>query len=186
MPAPARTSVEEIVAAARVLLEQSGPGAITMQAVAAAVGVRAPSIYKRLRDRDELLRLVTEAVVRDLGAALHGAAATGEPRTDLRALVRAAREFAHGHPQGYALVYASVPEPARPDGEVLAAATAPLLAVTAALVGEEQALPAARTVVAWLHGFLSMELAGAFRLGGDVAEAFEFGAERLVEVLADG
>jgi AcrR family transcriptional regulator len=184
VPAPARTSREAIVAAGRNLLEQGGPGALTMQAVAEAVGVRAPSIYKRLRDRDELVRLVTEAVVRDLGAVLHAAAVTGEPRSDLRALVRAARGFAHRHPQGYALVYAPAPEPARPDGEVLAGATAPLLAVTATLVGEEQALPAARTVVAWLHGFLTMELAGAFRLGGDVGEAFEFGVERLVEVLA--
>jgi hypothetical protein len=34
-------------------------------------------------------------------------------------------------------------------------------------------------VVAWAHGFISMELAGAFRLGGDLDRAYAFGIERL-------
>ena len=42
------------------------------------------------------------------------------------------------------------------------------------------ALPAARTIVAWTHGFISMELAGAFRLGGDVEQAWEFGLDRIL------
>jgi hypothetical protein len=39
-------------------------------------------------------------------------------------------------------------------------------------------------VVAWAHGFVSMELAGAFRLGGDVDDAFAFGVDRLASALA--
>lgn len=39
-------------------------------------------------------------------------------------------------------------------------------------------------IVAWAHGFVSMELAGAFRLGGDVDDAFTFGIERLAVALA--
>ncbi len=186
MPAPAQTSLEAIVRAGRDTVEDGGLAALTMQAVAQAVGVRAPSIYKRLRDRDELVRLVTESVARDLGAVLDAAAVSGDARTDLRALLGVARDFAHRHPRGYALVYAPLREAARPDGEVLARASAPVLSATAALVGEEQALPAARTVVSWLHGFVTMELAGAFRLGGDVEAAFAFGADRLVDALNAG
>ena len=35
----------------------------------------------------------------------------------------------------------------------------------------------------WAHGFVSMELAGAFRLGGDVDAAFDFGIDRLTDAL---
>nr|WP_017201702.1 hypothetical protein [Microbacterium barkeri] len=43
MPTPERTSVEEIVAAGREILEASGAGGLTMQAVATRVGVRCPT-----------------------------------------------------------------------------------------------------------------------------------------------
>jgi hypothetical protein len=50
-------------------------------------------------------------------------------------------------------------------------------------VGEADAL-AARMFVAWAQGFVSMELAGAFRLGGDVEAAVEYGLERLTAALS--
>jgi Tetracyclin repressor-like, C-terminal domain len=43
------------------------------------------------------------------------------------------------------------------------------------------ALPAARATSAFCHGFVSMELAGAFRLDGDIDRAF---AESVEAVLA--
>jgi hypothetical protein len=54
------------------------------------------------------------------------------------------------------------------------------------VVGQERALDAARTLAAWLHGFASMELAGAFRLGGDVDAAFEFGVAAVIDGALDG
>jgi hypothetical protein len=61
---------------------------------------------------------------------------------------------------------------------------APVLRVAAELAGPEHALEAARTVTAWANGFISMELAGAFNLGGDVDRAFEFGISCLTGALA--
>ena len=58
-----------------------------------------------------------------------------------------------------------------------------MLTATAALAGPEQALEAARMVTAWAHGFVSMELADAFRMGGDVDQAFEYGIAFLADAL---
>ena len=69
------------------------------------------------------------------------------------------------------------------DPSLLAAAAAPVVRVVAELVGPEQALNAARTVTAWASGFLRMELAGAFQLGGDVDAAFDYGISLLVDAL---
>ena len=66
MPTPPRTSVADIVAAGRDILEADGPPGLTMQAVAARVGVRAPSLYKHVKDRDSLVGLVADDTVRDL------------------------------------------------------------------------------------------------------------------------
>ena len=70
------------------------------------------------------------------------------------------------------------------SNDLLEATSAPLFAVAAQLVGPDQALEAARMVTAWATGFLTMELAGAFRLGGDVDAAFEYGLTRLAAAMA--
>ena len=172
MPAPERTSLAEVVAAGRDLLEEVGPAGLTMQAVAARVGVRAPSLYKKVRDRDELLRLVADAAAADVGALL--AATDGT----LDALVRAYRSFGHGRPEAFRLLLT-----ARPDPGVPQRMSEPVLRAAEELVGPDHALEAARFATAWVTGFVSMELAGAFRLGGDLEAAFDYGLQRLTAAL---
>lgn len=185
MPARERTSREEIVRAGRALLESEGLARLTMQSVADRVGVRAPSLYKRLRNRDELIALIAEATLEDLGERIASIASTAaaDPARTLGELARALRGFAHAQPAGYGLIFGPAGGAPRPSADSLARASAPLLRVTAALAGAEVALEAARTVTAWANGFISMELAGNFELGGDVDRAFEFGIERLVGAL---
>lgn len=195
MPTPERTSRAAILHAGREILEAEGLGGLTMQAVAERVGVRAPSLYKRVRNRGELVRSIAAASVADLGARLEVPAepdpdqdSAGGAETALAEVARLARivrAFAHERPAAYGLVFASGDESGL-DVDVLREASAPLLAVAAELAGPEHALDAARTLTAWITGFISMELAGAFRLGGDVDRAFEFGIERIGAALATG
>lgn len=184
MPTPSRTSVDEIVTAGRSILEADGIDALTMQRVAAAVGVRAPSLYKRVRGRADLIRLIANDVVRELADTMDAAATSGDPPADLRGLANAFRAFAQAHPRAYSLMFGQLPEDERADPELNARASAALLRTASALAGPDQALEAARTVVAWANGFVSMELSGAFRLGGDVDRAFAYGIDRLTRSIS--
>jgi AcrR family transcriptional regulator len=187
MPTPTRITPESLRAAAREVLERDGRDGLTMQAVATALGVRAPSLYKHVRDRGELVRIVADDVARDLGERMDAAlgAAPGDPGSSIRALARTARAYAREQPNGYALVFGPLPESERADRSALDRGSAAILEVSRRLAGREHALDAARTLTAWMHGFTSMELAGAFRLGGDVEAAWEFGLDRLVAGLSE-
>lgn len=179
-PTPARTSSDAILAAARAILEADGMDAVTMQRVAQRVGVRGPSLYKHVADRSSLIRAVAESVTADLGTTLSGAIRTGDPRADLRAIATDYRAFVHANPRGYALLFAGLDPSQQPDPAAIADIGRPIVGVASQLVGEVEALSAARTFVAWAHGFVSMELAGAFRLGGDIDAAYRTGVDILL------
>ncbi len=183
MPTPARTSTDGIVTAGRAILDAEGLEGLTMARVAAAVGVRAPSLYKRVRDRGDLVRLIANDVAAELTRTLDSAATSGDPAADLRAIAHAFRVWALAHPEAFHLLFDRLPEGERVDPEVNARSAAALLRTAAKLAGEDQALEAARTVVAWANGFLNMELAGSFRLGGDVESAFDYGVDRLTRAI---
>ena len=184
MPTPARTSTAQIVAAGREILEAEGFEGLTMQRVAAAVGVRAPSLYKRVDGRRELVRLITADAAQDLSAALEAAAASGDPSRDLVAIATAFRAFAHRNPQAYALLFRRLPDDWRTDVDLSSPGFASLFRTVEAIAGPEHGLEAARTVVAWANGFVGMELAGSFRMGGDVDAAFAFGAEHIARAIS--
>ncbi len=183
MPTPERTSIEEITAAARELLESQGYAGLTMQAVADRVGVRAPSLYKRVRSRDDLVRLVTEATFQDLAGHLNALAVTNDGQAYITEFAHTMRAFGHAHPHAFRLIIGAGPVTVQPDQELLADGVAPLLRIAGDLAGPDHALQAARTLTAWLAGFITMELGGAFNLGGDIEEAFRYGITHLARAV---
>jgi AcrR family transcriptional regulator len=185
-PAAARTSREEIVAAARDLLETGGIEAVTMQAVAGRVGIRGPSLYKRFASRAALLAAIAEDAFADQARIFARAIRGDDPATDLRRVAVAYRRWAHRHPGTYGLLFAPVGDDARPPAEAGAQAAAPVINAVAEIVGRDHALDAARLLTAFVHGFVSMELARAFRLGGDTNAAFEYGIAAVLRSLERG
>ena len=184
-PARARTSYDDIVAAGRELLEAGGLDAVTMLAVAKRVGVRAPSLYKRFADRGALIAAIGSAALKDLTDELEPLTRDPDPGAALVRIAAAFRAFAQRNPRAYELLFMNLPAGSRPPAELTAAASEPLLRVTERLVGSERALEAARLVTAFAHGFVLMELTGAFRLGGDVDDAYRYGVGVLVDALTD-
>ena len=178
-PAPARTSTDAIVAAARRILEDGGLASVTMRSVADAVGVKGPSLYNRVPDRAALLRAISEGVIGDLARTMSHATESGDPRADLRAAAFAYRAFVLRNPNGYRLLFTDLGD-GNPEASALAALGEPVVNAMTRLAGPSQALEGARTFVAWAHGFVSMELAGAFRLGGDLEAAYAFGIDAIL------
>lgn len=188
MPAPARTSREAIVDAARALLEESGLDAVVMSAVAERVGIRGPSLYKHVADRAALIRGVGDLVTADLRATLDRAMSTGHAATDLRALAVAYRAFVRANPNGYGLLFAHLAPDLQADPDAVADLGRPIVAAVGRLIGRDgpDALEAGRTLVAWAHGFVSMELAGGFRLGGDLDAAYATGIDLILAGISAG
>ena len=181
MPTPAKTSRPALIGAARALIEESGVEALTLGGVARAAGVKAPSLYKHFADRATLLKAVEIGVINDLEAVLRAATKGKTARQQLHSMSLAYRRFAIEHANGYALIFS---RNAFDDAELAQAsrfAVQPLFEeLQKAGVPTEQVLPMSRILTAFLHGFVSMESANAFRLGGSVEEAFEAGLSAIL------
>ena len=182
MPTPPRTSLPEIVAAGRAILEAEGLDGLRCSASPRRSG------FGRRRSTSGSVAGATSSASSpspwSTPAATMGAAVGDrDPAQDLRAIAHAFRAFALAHPNAYALLFARLPDDARIDPERNARAAETLLRTTGRLAGSDDALEAARTVTAWAHGFLMMELGGAFRLGGDVDRAFDYGIDHLTGAL---
>ncbi|MGE3233701.1 MAG: TetR/AcrR family transcriptional regulator [Thermoleophilia bacterium] len=170
-PAEPGARARQIVAAGRALLEEGGPEALSMRRVAERVGIRAPSIYKHLRDKEELEAALVADGLREFAetceAAVDGAA---DP---LAALAGAYRDFARAHPHLYRLINdRPLPRDRLPAG-LEARAGAPLVA---AVGGDGDR---ARAAWAFAHGMVMLELTDRFPGGADLDAAWRSGLAAL-------
>ena len=173
MPYPAKISSESILEKAAEMVEAEGADQFSMQRLAAALGVKAPSLYRYFPSKTDLLRALNLQTVQQMIAGLHAAAANGgDARRQLLAMSRAWRAFAHANPLAYALAFADPNPELRPDEQLLEALAIPIQQVMAGISGEERSLAALRGLWALLHGFTLLELSGQFRRGGDLEDAF--------------
>lgn len=98
---------EELLAAARQLLDERGESAVTVRAVAQRVGVSTPAVYLHFASRTELVHGVCRGVWDRLDAYMAEAAAAAEdPFEELRRRCAAYIRFGLDHPLHYGLVAA--------------------------------------------------------------------------------
>jgi AcrR family transcriptional regulator len=149
----------EILDAAIALIADRGDEAVSMRAIARAVGVSPPAVYLHFADKRELMVAVLEHVFADLARALEDAD-KGEPRERVRALVRAYVSWGVAHPGRYKISYEGAiarqlpPDSERPFGR-------PQLERLAAAVAAIRAHDTMRTTTrlwACAHGVVSLRL----------------------------
>jgi AcrR family transcriptional regulator len=180
LPSRAKTSAAAIVAAARELVERSGNAALSMADVAAAVGVRAPSLYGHFADRAALLAAVELELFADMRGALERTRPARDPVTALTRHAHAFRAFAKAHPRGFALMFDADADRSDAGRRARIDALAPTMTLLETLVGKRDVLLAARVLAPFLIGFVAMELAGAFRLGPGIDAAFANGVATIL------
>lgn len=154
-----------------------------MSDVAASVGIRTPSLYGRFKDRASLLEAVELQLWAELARFLGDAVIANEPEASLMAQAQAIRQFAMRHPNSYSLFFDIRSVPTEIGTSARSAAVAQMMSPLTDLLGKEHAFAGARVLVPFLHGFISMELANAFRLGGGVDAAFEYGVTTILRGL---
>ena len=184
-----RLSRDAVVRLAIELVDGGGPTGfadLTLAKVAAAAGVATPSLYKHVGSLADLRREVAVAAVRELAG--FGAAATvGRSRADaVRALAAVWRTYAHDHPGLYAATQVA-PDPDDPaEADLRDAAAESVRVVAAVLRGfdlpDEALIDAVRAARSAVHGFVSLEIGGGFRLPQDLDRSFGV----LVELLVAG
>ena len=170
-----------LVAAASDLLDAGGQGAVTLRAVADAVGVSHNAPYRHFENRAALLAGVAE---RDLGAFARVFRAEGEgagdPGRALKLAIAAVTAYARAHPARYRLLF-SDPDVGSAGAAVEAAAldafdafaTTVRRCQDARVLGATDAVRLAGLIHAALHGAIDLELGGRGRAakGTDSVEA---------------
>ncbi|MGA2021152.1 MAG: TetR/AcrR family transcriptional regulator [Candidatus Sulfotelmatobacter sp.] len=99
MPRPPNPDLEEqILKAARKLWKKGGGDALTMRAVAEAAGTNTPAVYRRFRDREDILRALLQSIRLEFGAVLKAASS---PEEACERYV----DYGLSHPHEYELFY---------------------------------------------------------------------------------
>lgn len=158
----AKLSGEVIVNAALSFLDRDGWDALTVNALAAQLGTKGPSLYNHVDSLDDLRRRVRMRVIDDILQMLSTVGA-GRTRDDaVMAMASAYRSYAHHHPGRYS---AFTRMPLGGDDPEFTAAThaaaAPVIAVLASYgLDGQDAFYAALEFWSALHGFVLLEMTG--------------------------
>jgi AcrR family transcriptional regulator len=171
-PAPRSDRVNQIVAAARQLVEAEGAPALTMRRLGDRLGIKAPSLYKHLPGRDAVIAHLVDETLFASGERMHSAV-SGPVHDDttgpIPSLLVAYRDFGRNHPNLYRLVTTgNLPRsgltPGLEDwaGEPFYRATADPYR--------------AQALWAFAHGTLILEIDGRFLPGSDLDRTWQAGA----------
>ena len=173
---------DRVVEEAISVLDDSGPGALSLATLAERLGVKAPSLYNHVAGLDDLRRRIALAGIDRLADAMRTAVMGRSGHDALRRLAAAYRGFALAHPGLYPLTQEARPDDAEYAARSLAAVE-PVLAILDGygLAGDD-AIHAARAVRSAIHGFVALETGSGFGLALDRNESFA----RLIAMLDAG
>lgn len=172
----------EIIAATKELLARAANSdAVSIRAVAEAVGVTSPSIYLHFDDKDSLIEAVVSDVFDELDKAMVAAGKGVElPLAKLRAFGLAYVKFAVEHPEHYRVATMErCPTEGRPGHLDMVLADAAFahfmetvqLCMDAGVFAQDDPLPITLQLWSAAHGIAALMITKPFLPWGDVEEA---------------
>ncbi|ROP41501.1 TetR/AcrR family transcriptional regulator [Saccharothrix texasensis] len=169
--ARAALSATAVVDVALRLVDEEGPAALTLAAVASRAGVATPSLYKHVRNLAELRALLSVRIMDELADRIGGAVLGRSADEAIRALMTAWRGYAVGHPHRYSVII-QAPEP------MVAQAGERLVGIVLATLRgygleDSAAIHAVRCLRAAMHGFALLEAENAFQLPETLDESYD-------------
>ncbi len=175
MPYPNLVNQESIVNEAWVFIDANGVEQFSLAKLAAALGVKAPSLYRHVGNKAALLQSVNLLTLKKLFTTL-GKAAEADSSDKMVTILNEYRTFALTHPHTYLLAYQHNPAQ-RPDESVLVDMVLPIQQIMAQISGEADSLAALRGALALVHGFVLLELNEQLQRGGDLGTHFKQSVE---------
>ncbi len=178
-PYPAQLTRDELIETAWELVEANGFDQLSLSKLAAEFGVKAPSLYRHVKNKAALLKAINEYTESQLYEVFRIALSNtpDDPSEQLQAIVHGLRRFALAHPITYTLMYTTRTPASRPDPTTQEQAILPLQALMAQISGEVSSLHALRGLFALVHGFAMLEINEQLRREGDIGEAFQRSVE---------
>lgn len=165
MPRPRSLTGAQLAAAALVVIDRDGLAGLSMRAVAKELGVGTMALYRYVRDREELERLVVELVLGSVDTGLADVTAPWRERIEI--LVRRLRDTVAAHPEAVPL---TVTHRHRSRGALLWSEA--VLAVLAdAGADDEERVVALRGLLGYVIGAIQLEHLGALSGAGTAAIA---------------
>ena len=175
-----------MVRTAYALVDKSGAQALSLAAVAAALGVRTPSLYNHVDGLPGLQRDLALMGTRDLERVFVHATVGKARDAAVEAAAIAYRDFVHEHAGIYEVMLRVSPAHRALDIELETAESDVVGVLLAVLSGYglhgSDALHAVRCLRSLVHGFATLEASGGFGLPLDVDESFR----RLVDLYISG
>ncbi|MCU7728835.1 WHG domain-containing protein [Actinoplanes sp. KI2] len=176
----------QVVAAAAAVADGQGLADVSLATVAATLGVRTPSLYAHVDGLMGLRRALAQWAGESLAAYL-AAAAVGEPSpaASLRAVARAYRAFARGHPGLYAALYSTPSVATDPEWAAWTAEPIPVMMAVLTELGAttDRQVHLIHTLRAVLHGFADLEHSHGFGPTDPIDAAFETALDLVIRAL---
>lgn len=180
MPYPSKLDRETLVEVAWQMMEDDGVEAFSMHKLAAHFKVKTASLYRYYKKTD-LLRAVNSYTESKLYQAIAPVLQTDQsPEAKIRQIAHDYRHFGLSHPTTYGLLYTNTIDELRPDFEEGVRGVLPFQTLMSDISGEADSLKALRGMLAIMHGFVMLELAGQLRREGALDEAYEYTVEAYI------
>jgi AcrR family transcriptional regulator len=184
MPKHRRLNRDLVIEKAAALADTAGDlSAVSLTVLAQALEIRPPSLYNHINNLEDLHQGLALFGLQQLTSDLRQASLGLVGREALAAIATAYRQFSHRHPGIYPL---TIRAPER-EGDELSRLAQDLLQMLLLLMASmgvqgDEAIHAIRGLRAILHGFVSLESIGGYKMPLDQEESFQ----RIIDTYLDG